>query len=172
MAAMAQPQYVPTTLDEQPRKGLALPPAVRWVAGRPGEVGPRQPRGSWFGSAGPDQGYALKLAHRFDDRVVVVPPETVADALAGCIAVATKRAALFGRAPVVHDVGIAYRIWGFLGDAATELVDHRRAMFVSAAHHYEQQRAIADAVPEETLRLSKDEVNGRFPAEWRALLGL
>jgi hypothetical protein len=169
---MAQPQFVPTTLDEQPRKGLPLPPADGWRADRPAELGARQPRGRGLGSAGPDQGYALKLVHQFDDRLVVSPPETVEDAVAGCVAVATKRASLFGRAPIVHDLGIAFRIWGFLGhDVPAELVDERRPLFVAASHHYDQQRAIADAVPEETLRLSHQEVASRFPSGWRQLLG-
>ncbi|MBW8827727.1 MAG: hypothetical protein JF603_15440 [Acidobacteria bacterium] len=168
---MAAPQYVPTTLEDQPRKGLSLPPADAWLADRPAEVGAHQPRGRGFGTAGPDQGYALKLARRFDDRLSVVAPEHHEDAVAGCLGVATKRAALFGRAPVIHDLGIAFRIWGFLGDAPDELVDLRQPLFVAAAHSYAQRREIADHVPDDTLRLSKDEVAGRFPAEWRVLLG-
>ena len=81
------------------------------------------------------------------------------------------RSALFGRAPVVHDLDIAFRIWGFLGQAPDELVAYRRPLFESVAHHYNDQRAIVDAVPEATLRLAHGEVARRFPAEWRALLG-
>jgi hypothetical protein len=169
---MAAPRFVPNTLEEQPRKGLPIPPADAWLAARPGEAGVELPAGPGFGVPGPDQGYALKLARRFADRLQVVAPETVEDAIAGGLAVATKRAALFGRAPVIHDLGIAFRIWGFLGDAPAELVEIRRPLFSSAAHHYDQQRAIADAVPESTLRLGHEEVDRRFPADWRALLGL
>lgn len=168
---MAAPQYVPTTLEDQPRKGLPLPPADRWLADRPAELGPRQPRGRGLGVAGPDQGYALKLARRFDGRLSVVAPEHHEDAVVGCLGVATKRASLFGRAPVIHDLDIAFRIWGFLGDAPTELVDARQDLFVAAAHQYDQQREIADSVPDETLRLTHAEVARRFPAEWRVLLG-
>ena len=39
-------------------------------------------------------------------------------------------------------------------------------------HHYAEQRGIADAVPEATLRMTPDEVT-RSPAEaWRSLLDL
>jgi hypothetical protein len=48
----------------------------------------------------------------------------------------------------------------------------RRPLFEGASHHYEEQRDIADAVPESTLRLPHAEVATRFPAEWRTLLGL
>jgi hypothetical protein len=168
---MAAPQYVPTTLEDQPRKGLPMPPAARWLADRPAELGPRPPQGRGLGVAGPDQGYALKLARRFDGRLSVVAPEHHEDAVVGCLGVATKRASLFGRAPVIHDLDIAFRIWGFLGDAPDELVDARHDLFVAAAHQYDQQRAIADSVPEETLRLTHGEVARRFPAEWRVLLG-
>lgn len=168
---MAAPQYVPSTLDEQPRKGLALPPAERWLADRPAELGPHQPVGPSFGTPGPDQGFALKLARRFDDRLTVEPPEHHEDAVVGCLGVALRRAALYGRAPIIHDLSIAFRIWGFFGDAPPELVALRRPLFVAAAHHYELQREIADAVPESTLRLSKDEADRRFPSDWRELLG-
>lgn len=94
------------------------------------------------------------------------------DALAGCLGVALRRASIFGRAPVIHDLEIAFRIWGFLGDAPPELVDLRRPLFQAIDHNYEAQRAIAGRVPEPTLRLTKAQVEQRWPAQWRALLGL
>jgi hypothetical protein len=42
-------------------------------------------------------------------------------------------------------------------------------LFQAAAHHYDQQRTIVGVVPEETLRLTPDEVRGRR-SEWRSLL--
>jgi hypothetical protein len=169
---MAAPSYVPNTLDEQPRKGLPIPPSGAWRADRPGEARVELPTGVGFGVPGPDQGYALKLVRQFTDRLQVVPPETIDDAVAGGLAVATKRASLFGRAPVIHDLGIAFRIWGLLGDAPAELLELRLPMFASASHHYDQQRAIADATPEATLRLTHQVVASRFPGEWRSLLAL
>ena len=82
---MAAPQYVPSTLDEQPRKGLAVPPASGWVATRPGDLVGQQPVGPRLGRPGPDQGYALRLVRRFEDKLVLVEPESRADAIAGCI---------------------------------------------------------------------------------------
>ena len=168
---MAAPDYVPVPLSEQPRGSLALPPSRRWAADRPGDLNRPPPAGALFGSPGPDQGYALKLAERFRDQVQVEKGEHVDDALAGASAVALRRASLFGRAPVIHDLDIAFRIWGFLGEAPDELVAFRRTLFEGAAHHYDSVRAIVDLVPDETLRCNHAEVARRFPSEWRSLLG-
>ena len=73
---------------------------------------------------------------------------------------------------VVHDLDIAFRIWGFLGDAPQELIALRKPLFEACGHHYSDQRAIVDHVPEATLRLTHGEVAARFPSQWRDLLGL
>lgn len=170
--AVAAPDFVPNSLAEQPRRGLALPAPTGWVPARPAEVGRDVPVGPGFGTTGSDQGFGLKLARRFADRLVLGAGESTDDAVVGCLGVGLRRAALFGRSPVVHDLDVAFRIWGFLGDAPDELVALRRPWFESVAHHYDEQRAIAHLVPEATLRLSQGEVARRFPGEWRALLGL
>lgn len=168
---MAAPEFVPTTKDQQPRRGLGLPPARPWMATRPGELGAAQPEGPSLGHPGPDQGYALKLSSRFRNRLVLDGVHTE-DAVAGCLGVTLRRASQFRRAPVIHDLDLAFRIWGFLGDAPAELVTLRAPLFEGAAHHYWTQRVVVDHVPEATLRLSHQEVAARFPAEWRVLLGL
>lgn len=167
---MAAPDYVPVPLSEQPRESLPMPPPRRWRADRPGDLDSGQPRGPRLGSPGPDQGYALALAERFADRVVVTDGEHTEDALAGCVAVALRRASLFGRAPVIGDLELALRLWGFLGDAPPDLVELRRRHFAGAAHHYWDQREITDLVPERTLRLTPAEVASRMGADWRSLL--
>lgn len=167
---MAAPEFVPTSLDEQPRKGLPLPPARKGYE-KPGLNPNGQPTGRMLGNPGPDIGFALRIAHAIEDEIVVGAGEHKEDAIAGCIGVAMRRAALFGRAPVVHDVRIAFRLFGFLGGAPDELVRWRKPLFEAAHHHYWDQRAIVDLVPEETLRLLPAEVERRFPSEWKALLG-
>ncbi len=169
---MAAPEHVPSNLGSQPRRGLPLPPARPWTTGRPSDLGPAQPRGRGFGSPGPDQGYALRLAERFEDRLELAEGESVHDAVAGCVAVGTRRASIFGRAPMIHDLTVAFTIWGFLGSAPAELVAFRTPLFQAASHHYEDQRAIAEQVPEDVLRAPHDVTLARYPAEWRALLGL
>jgi hypothetical protein len=168
---MAAPEYVPINRDQQPRRGLGLPPARGWVAGRPGELHASQPDGPMLGHPGPDQGYGLKLARAFVPLLELGGVDTD-DAVTGCLGVGLRRASHFGRAPVVHDFDIAFRVWGFLGDAPPELVALRAPLFQTASLHYSDQRAIVDHVPESTLRLTHGEVARRFPSEWRALLGL
>ena len=168
---MAAPEHVPSNLGSQPRRGLPLPPAIPWRADRPGDLGPAQPRGPRFGDPGPDQGYALHLAERFEHRLELAEGETAHDAVAGCVAVALRRASLFGRAPVVHDLTLAFTTWGFLGSAPPELVAYRKPLFQAASHRYEDQRAIADQVPEDVLRAPHQATLARYPSEWRALLG-
>ena len=170
---MAAPEFVPTTLDEQPRTGLQLPPSRRGrELVKPAMNMSRQPEGPGMGTPGPDQGYALRLAHGMEDQLVVADGEHRHDAVAGCLGVALRRAALFGRGPTIHDLRVAFRIFGYLGGAPDELVAWRRPLFDSAHHHYWDQRDIADLVPESTLRLPHADVDRRFPGEWKALLGL
>jgi hypothetical protein len=169
---MAAPDWVPVALPDQPRRALDLPPARQWMADRPGDLDHGQPLGPRLGRPGPDQGYALKLADMLRDRVKVTPPEEVDDALAGCVAIALKRASLFGRAPVMQDIELALRLWGFLDDdPPAELVEVRRHYFPGAGHHYWEQRAVTDLVPEETLRLTPAQVAERL-SDWRSLLAV
>jgi len=167
---MAQPEFVPVLPVDDVRAGEIIPPASRWKATRPGDVvdGARA-SGAGFGSPGPDQGYALSLAKRFADRLVLSAGEHATDAVAGCLGVATKRSSLFGRGPVIHDLDLAFSVWGFLGDAPDDLVAYRRPLFAEAGHHYWKRRAIADAVPEATLRLVPAAVRAAL-ATWRTLL--
>jgi hypothetical protein len=166
---MAAPEFVPTTKEQQPRRGLGLPPARPWSATRPGELRAEQPEGPSLGNPGPDQGYALVLAKRFRDRLVLDGVKAD-DAVAGCLGVALRRASLFGRAPVIHDLDIAFRIWGFLGDAPAELIALRAPLFEAVSHHYADQRVIVDRVPEATLMQTHQQVAAAFPAGWRALI--
>ena len=173
---MAAPEYVPRPPTETVRT-YGSPDHVprRWEATRPGEVvDTGQPSGGAFGHQGPDLGYALTLVHRFDDRLRLAVGEHRDDVDAGCAAVAMKRASLFGRAPVIHDLEIAYRVWGYLDDAPAELVDLRRRMFEGVAHpyHYAEQRALVAAVPDATLRRTPAQVAQAHDDDWASLLGL
>ncbi len=174
---MAAPDYVPLKPTDDPRSYKSPPRrAGEWLADRPAEVvGKGQPRGERMGSPGPDQGYVLKLVRRFEDKLVVTDDEDSDDVIVGCAGIALKRASLFGRAPVIHDLSVAFTVWGFLDPSPpTELVALRRARFAGAAnqHHYPQQRAIVDAVPEATLRRTPGEVAVQHTSDWRALLAL
>ena len=65
-------------------------------------------------------------------------------------------------------------MWGFLdASAPADLVAERRRRFEGVhltAHHYPELRAVADAVPEATLRLTPAEADERYRSGWRALI--
>ena len=173
---MAAPKFAPVTPLDRAR-GYESPDHVpdAWRADRPAEVQGRQPVGARLGYQGPDQGYAITLAERLRPEICCQQGESVDDALAGCTAIAMRRASLYGRAPVMPDLRLAITIWGFFDSAPpAELVDVRRVAFEGVAnslHHYEERRALVDSVPEATLRQTPDQVRSAYPASWRTLLG-
>jgi hypothetical protein len=166
---MAVPDYVPLRRRDLPEEPVRLPPPPPWKARRPGDLAGAQPLGAKLGRPGPDQGYGLVLAHRRAEQVELAPGEHREDAVAGCLGVGLKRAALFGRAPVIHDFELAYTVWGFLPGAPADLVGFRRPLFEEVRHDYWRQREIADRVPEATLRLTPAQVGERL-GDWRSLL--
>jgi hypothetical protein len=167
---VSQPDYVSVTPRLTVRVGEFLSRADHWVPDRPGEVRNKPQRlGPQLGNPGPDQGYALKLAHGLTGSLVLAPHEHAEDAIAGCVEVAMRRAALYGRAPVIHDVKLAFTLFGFLGGGPPELQTWRRPRFAVAAHSYPVRRAIVDCVPDATLKLSVDEVASRL-GSFRELL--
>ncbi len=169
---MTQPSFVPVVEADQVRRAYQLHVPAIWTTSRPSELrGTRAPSGAFLGTPGPDQGFALKLARRFEDRLLLAPGEHTEDAIAGCTAVAMRRAASYGRAPVIHDLTLAFTLWGFLAGAPDDLVAARGPLFRAAGHHYQAQRAIADCVPDSTLRLTPQQVAEQLD-DWRNLLVL
>ena len=164
---MTQPSFVPITAADQVRPALALSVPGAWTSDRPGDLhGPSQPTGRGHGTPGPDQGYALHLARRFEDRLQLRPDEEVEDVLLGGALVASRRSGLFGRAPCIYDLDFVMDLFGFTDAAApADVVAARRGLFRAVAHSYVAQRALVDAVPTEALRLGA----GRT-AEARALM--
>lgn len=172
---MAAPKFAPVPPVEKVRAYASPPVAPRaWSPGRPGDLDAGQPSGEQLGYQGPDQGYALTIAAHFRGRLRLQSGEHEHDAIRGCVGVALRRASMFSRAPVVHDLTIALTVWGLLDpNPPADLVALRRTVFagVGNPHHYREARAIADSVPETTLRMSPAEVTAAYPAQWRALLG-
>jgi hypothetical protein len=174
---MAAPKFSPVGPIDDAR-AYSSPDHVPdpWVPDRPGEIDGFQPSGDRLGAPGPDQGYALHLANRFRTRLVLTDGEHADDAIRGCLGVALRRASRFSRAPVVHDLTIAFNIWGFLDTAApADLVELRRPLFEGlrhVTHHYSEARVVADMVPERTLAMTPDAVAAAYPARWRELVGV
>ncbi|MBA3605819.1 MAG: hypothetical protein M3487_08090 [Actinomycetota bacterium] len=173
---MAAPRFSPVAPLDTTR-GYGSPPHIPepWTADRPGDLDGRQPVGARLGYQGPDQGYALGLAERLRPLVCVQEGEHVDDALAAATAIGLRRASMFGRAPVIHDLRIALTIWGFFEPAPpAELVALRRQRFEGVAntvHHYDALRQIVDMVPESTLRSTPAQVAAAAPADWRSRVG-
>ncbi len=168
---MAAPDFVPTDPTQRVRR-YASPPRRpdSWVADRPGDLtGPGMPRGARLGTIGPDQGYAYKLVDHFRDRLELGDVH-LADAVAGCVGVAMKRAALFTRAPVVHDLTAAFTLFGFLDSSApAELVAFRESAFAEVAshHHYSERQALIDRVPDDVLRRPHTAIVADYGNDWR-----
>ncbi len=173
---MAAPKFAPVSPVDAAR-GYGSPDHVpaAWMPDRPGEIHGFQPEGSRLGFQGPDQGFAIKIANTFRPKLRLAVGESADDALTGCLGVALRRASMFSRAPVVHDLTIAFTIWGFLdADAPADLVTLRRSLFSGVghiAHHYDESRLIVDMIPESTLRMNPQQVAGAYPASWRTLIG-
>jgi hypothetical protein len=180
---MTQPKFTPILEQNEVREVQRIGVPAPWTPHRPGEKRPvPRPAGQvGLGVPGPDQGYALELASRFKHRLVREPDEHAADILAGAVAIGLRRASIFGRAPIGADIELALSLFGCLApdDGASALVPDdlvalRRERFAGAAHDYWRRRALVDAIPEATLRLSTLAVAERLEEEpgcWRELVG-
>jgi hypothetical protein len=169
---MSAPQYVPKSARPGERV-YESPPWQHdpWVGHPAGDLEQGQPRGNFYGNQGPDQGYVLLLAERIEP--VLSTGEELADVRDGIMGVALKRASLFGRAPVIHDLTLAYTLFGYLDESPDPgLVDLRKELFASASHHYAERRAIVDLLPEAALRQTPKQAAEAYAANWRAALGL
>ena len=142
---------------------------------RPGEILGFQPHGLRRGNPGPDQGFALRIARQLAPSLRMQEGEHVDDAIRGCLGVALRRASLFSRAPVVHDLKMAFKMWGFLDEMPpVGLIEFRRPLFAGlrhVGHHYAEARNIADMVPEATLRLTPAGIDIDYASRWRELVG-
>jgi len=149
---MTQPSFVPIAEADQVRPSLRLEVPGSWTTDRPAELRiPVRPAGPSMGTPGSDQGFALRLARRFEEKLRLAPDESPEDVVVGVALLAARRSGLLGRAPSVHDVRAALNLWGFLDDAPADVVDARRQAFRSVAHDYVLQRTLVDAVPAEAL---------------------
>jgi hypothetical protein len=165
--------FVPADPADRPRQqqnlppGTALPPAGRWVADRPGDPRRAQPpEGPLFGTPGPNVGFAYTLAEHVKDRIECAEGEDLHDVIPVIAELAAKRAARFGRAPVIYDVETAMAVLGYDGSTDAEFAQVRAVLVHDAGHDYYRRRAIVDAVPDELLERRWDDVGAEI-YEWR-----
>ena len=121
---------------------------------------PHAPAGRSVGTPGPDAGFALRLARRFEHDLKLNEGESEHDVVLGVALIAARRAALFGRAPCIYDVQFALSYWGFLTEAPAGLVAERRRAFSAVSHDYVAQRTLVDSVPEDVLSRPPGEARG------------
>jgi hypothetical protein len=161
---MTQPTFVPISEADQVRPARHLHVPEAWTTSRPAELTrPVAFRGRGVGTPGTDAGFAMRLAHRFSHDLKLAYGETEHDALLGSALIAARRAALFGRGPSIYDVQLALALWGFLIDSPPDdLLAARRLAFSSVSHDYVAQRALVDAVPESSLRLTPAEAQSKL----------
>jgi hypothetical protein len=172
---MSSPRFAPTVVTDEVRAYAASDVVPEsWTNDRPGAIPGFQPAGERLGYQGPDQGYALKLARRLKSQLHLSGGVSADDAIRGCLNIALRRASLFGRAPVIHDLTVAFTIWGFFdADPPQDLVTRRSELFIGVGniHHYAEGRVVADLIAESTLRLTPQQVKDRYPRDWRSLSG-
>ncbi len=169
---MAQPSYVPIPEADQVRVAHRLKVPAWWTPERPADLrGPKRPNGRGFGKPGPDQGFALRVARSFEDRLHLSGAERTSDVVLGTALLATRRAGAAGRAPSAPDIRWALELWAFCDPhPPQDLLQARAAAFSSLAHDYVAQRDLVDRVPEEALNLTPEEV-ARRRDRWSDLTG-
>jgi hypothetical protein len=168
---VTQPDYVPLQSPDRVRPSDTLSTPIRWTQDRPADLAElRQPEGARFGATGPDLGYGLKLAKRFEDRLSLQPGEDPHDAVAAAFASGAKRSAGYGRAPVIYDFEWAYTLWGYLGEPVAELTEWRVPLLRGAGHGYWHQRGVVDSIADPTFRLTPAQVREQVAgAGWSEL---
>lgn len=108
---MTTKPYVPPNRDTEYRPEQ-LPPAKPWFARRPAETS-ADPHAPTFGAIGPDMGYARSLLTLFSRRLGPGGCNRD-DLLEAGVAVAMRRATMFGRAPIPEDLEVAFLLLGAL----------------------------------------------------------
>jgi len=93
----------------------SLPAPRRWNGARPGEVY-ADPSAVMFGTPGPDQGYVARLLPCIVGQLILPSGMEQRDASQAGISLACRRASLFGRAPMLEDLEVAFLLLGLMGE--------------------------------------------------------
>ena len=160
---MTQPRFTPIETRDEVRPAKHLDPPRRWTPHRPAEHrrDDGDARRSRIGVAGPDQGYALRLAESVRDSVVLGPGEHIDDALAIATQVALRRASLFGRAPVKSDLQVAVALLSYGSALSDEAVGARRSAVTGVSHDLWRCREIAAWFDDDAIAESVDRAPSR-----------
>ena len=153
---MGQQPNIELEIADLPRPVAHPAPARRWSPQRPGDFDSPEavPRGTGFGTVGPDPGYANRLVR--GRTLVTAPGENAHNARAAVAALAAARAAALGRAPVRGDVDIAILLLGYDATAApadvlATLAQRRAGYLAGISHSARKAAALVDAVDADLL---------------------
>ena len=72
-----------------------------------------------------------------------------------------RRAASYGRAPVMPDVECSMLVLGYQGGCAPDFAEWRATMVEGAHHEYARRRVVVDAVSLDELRLAPSALAAR-----------
>jgi hypothetical protein len=119
-----------------------------------------------FGVAGPDAGYALKLAAERD--VALQPGEHHHDIAAAVAAIACARAANVGRGPTADDVTIAMAILGLDPTVPVDagLLERRAGWVANVGHDAAKLASIVADVPADMLEMTPAAVAEKIVSGW------
>jgi len=149
---MAQQPNVEISPWDLPAPVLEPSPARRQKTRRPGVIldPDDMPESPWFGTPGPDTGFALRIISQAGVAEDDARLRTVLAALMGA------RASHFGRAPTRHDLDVALDLVG-LGEKRSEELDARRERWLEALSHERPpgRTAVAEAGDELYRPLSR-----------------
>ncbi len=171
---MSAPKFVPLEAVRSTPTVYESPPSRfgGWRADRPGDGGVAD--GARLGAQGPDQGYALTLTDVARDELHLAAGEHWDDVKSLIAAIAMRRASLFGRAPVIHDVRVAAGLFGYDDPGAPDdLVAYRRdaADETAHAHHDDHLRDVVDRISDDVLCLVPDKAAAARRDDWRCAVG-
>ncbi len=120
--------------------------------------------GTGFGTIGPDAGYAISLVKSRD--LELPEGEHRANTDAALAAIASARAALFGRAPTGQDVDLAVVLLGLDEDtpeaARAEFASKRIEWFAAAGHHPSKLYPFIASLDKDVLRLTPADARARM----------
>jgi len=165
---MGQQPNLEPGFSAAPRTKLGPGVARSWRPGRPGELNTPVdvPSGGLFGVAGPDAGYALKLAG--ERSFALQPGEHHHDVAAAVAAIACARAADVGRAPTADDVSIAMAILGLdpAIPAGAGLLKKRAGWVAGVGHDAAKLGSIVADIPEDILAMEPVDVAKKITSGW------
>lgn len=148
-------------------EGVETPTPSGWKSDRPGDTYKERDTDSdvLLGNAGPNIGYALKLASQKIHGYFLLESEHEHDVKVLLSEIAMRRAANFGRAPIVQDLDFAAHLLGYDKESKSGEDKWRPRLVHGCGHDEHKRRRIVNSVPDEIIK-HKDEVSEGMISGW------